>query len=114
MIKRRSAQQPSSVTHLVPDPSAPGRSPSLTLNADTVIAGIRFHLLDRGHAQGVDDQTVHHALCRLKRTQFKADVTRSAWEAMSDPERLQWLLAVSDTAYTLRDDHVAVLKRRRG
>lgn len=99
-------------TTLIPDPSAPARSSCLAISADTLVTGIAFHLVDRKLATAVDEQAARHTLARLRRQRFNATVTRTTWQSMSDPERLQWLLAVSDTAYTLRSDNVAILKRR--
>jgi hypothetical protein len=108
-------------TALVPDPSAPTattsttplqRTTTLTITPETALAGIAYHLIDRKLAVDVDEQATRHALCRLKRQRFSATVSRTTWQSMTDPERLQWLLAICDTAYTLRSDNVAVLKRR--
>lgn len=89
------------------------RSRTIMIHPEMIIAGITFHLIDRGEAVGVDDGSARKALARLRRRQFSAFVPRLAWESMTDRERLDWMLAVSDTVLVVRADRVALLKRRR-
>jgi hypothetical protein len=84
------------------------------IHPEMIIAGIAFHLIDWGEAVGVDDGSARKTLARLRRHQFSAFVPRLVWESMSDRERLDWMLAVSDTVLVVRADRVALLKRRRG
>jgi hypothetical protein len=108
------AAAPASPRTALPEPSAPPRSASIVISAETLVTGIAYHLVERDLATAVDEQAARHALARLKRQRFTATVARATWQQMSDAERLQWLLAVSDTAYALRSDDVAILKRRTG
>jgi hypothetical protein len=84
----------------------------MVLTHEAVVAGIAFHLIDLGRAAAVDAAGVEKTLRRLERGTFVATVERGEWEAMSDATRLDWLLAVSQTAYVLSTDRVAVLGRR--
>ena len=84
----------------------------IVLSHDNIVAGISYHLIDLKHASGVDDDGVKKTARRLERKGFKAFIPRGEWEAMNDGQRLDWLLAVSETAYVLRADRVAVLGRR--
>jgi hypothetical protein len=78
-----------------------------------LLAGIAFHLIDNRHAVAVDDRARQKTLTRLRRHGFRACVERRAWEAMGNAERLDWMLAVSDTTFMMTADRVAILKRRK-
>jgi hypothetical protein len=94
--------------------AAAAGSRTIVIRPEMVVAAIAFHLIDGGQAVGVDDVTARKTLARLRRNGFNAFVPRVIWESMTDRERLEWMLAVSDTVTVLRADRVAVLKRRRG
>ena len=104
---------------------------TLVMSPHKLLSGIAFHLIAaqsamRGSqlrqpwprvrlrlAVSVDDRARQKTLGRLKRHGFRACVTRSAWESMGNGERLDWMLAVSDTTFMLTADRVAILKRRK-
>ena len=91
------------------------RDPARTLlmSPHKLLAGIAFHLIDNRHAVAIDDRARLKTLGRLRRHGFRACVTRSEWESMGNAERLDWMLAVSDTTFMLTADRVAILKRRK-
>jgi hypothetical protein len=78
-----------------------------------LLSGIAFHLIDNRTAVAIDDRARLKALGRLRRHGFRACVARSDWDAMGNAERLDWMLAVSDTTFMLTADRVAILKRRK-
>ena len=86
---------------------------TIVMSPHKLLAGIAFHLIDNRHAMSVDDRARLKTLTRLRRHGFKACIARQAWEAMGNPERLDWMLAVSDTTFMLTADRVAILKRRK-
>ena len=86
---------------------------TIVMSPHKLLAGIAFHLIDNRHATAVDDRARLKTLTRLRRHGFKACVARPAWEAMGNAERLDWMLAVSDTTFMLTADRVAILKRRK-
>jgi hypothetical protein len=87
-------------------------SDRIVLSHQNVVTGIAFHLVDLGRADTVEDGGMQNTLRLLVRGAFVAAVVRGDWEAMSDATRLDWLLAMSQTAYVLSTDRVAVLGRR--
>jgi hypothetical protein len=105
-------QQSGSTRRLSEGRAGRGEARGIVLSHDTVVAGISYHLIDLKHASGVDDDGVKKTARRLERKGFKAYIPSAEWEAMNDGQRLDWLLAVSETAYVLRADRVAVLGRR--
>lgn len=86
---------------------------TLVMSPHKLLAGIAFHLIDNRQAVAVDDRARLKTLTRLRRHGFRACVARSAWESMGNGERLDWMLAVSDTTFMLTADRVAILKRRK-
>lgn len=85
----------------------------LVMSPHKVLGGIAFHLIDTRLAMAVDERARIKTLGRLRRNGFKACITRAEWCAMSDAQRLDWLLAMSDTTYVLTADRTAILKRRK-
>src|SRR5690349_22673424 len=86
---------------------------TLVMSPHKLLSGIAFHLIDNRLAASVDDRARQKTLGRLKRHGFRACVARSEWESMGNAERLDWMLAVSDTTFMLTADRVAILKRRK-
>lgn len=89
-----------------------GAGSRIVLSHQNIVAGIAFHLVDLGRADAVEAGGMEKTLRRLERGAQVATVERGDWEAMSDATRLDWLLAMSQTAYVLSTDRVAVLGRR--
>src|SRR4051794_36168306 len=85
--------------------SAPGTDrQAISFGPDTIVAGIVFHLADEGVGNTVDPTSLASLRRRLKRSREVAIIKRSRWESMSNPQRLEWLLAVSESCYQVRDD----------
>jgi hypothetical protein len=91
----------------------PARATTIVMSPHKLLSGIAFHLIDNRHAVAIDDRARLKTLGRLRRHGFRACVTRTVWEGMGNAERLDWMLAVSDTTFMLTADRVAILKRRK-
>ena len=76
----------------------------LSFDADRVVHGMVFHLLDDHHAERVSEDSIREAFRRLREKSLLLSVAREVWEAMSNRERLEWLLARSgmQTVYSGR------------
>ena len=75
-----------------------GRSAVIRFDCDQILRAICFHLIDDGHARCVSDQSVRQTRDRLTRQHAHFSVARRQWEAMSNRERLEYLLGQSKTA----------------
>lgn len=75
-----------------------------------VTRAISFHLLDTGLATQVKRKSVKRTIARLNRTIACLAIPRDEWIAMTDPQRLQWLLEESGTAVEVTDEGTAVLR----
>lgn len=93
--------------------SAAGReaqsSAVLEFGADTVLTGIVYHLVDEGDAGRVSDDSIRRTRQRLERKNTHLSMARELWESLSNRERLNWLLSMSQTS-ALFDGGVAILK----
>ena len=85
---------------------------SLCFEPERVLCGIVFHVIDEGLARDVSVESLKLALDRLRRRRIRPAIRRSAWVAMSNHDRLEWLLAASRTIPLVREDDVVVLSSR--
>src|SRR5436305_2785339 len=69
----------------------------LCFDPETVGRAIVFHMLDEGLAREVAPDSVRRMVKRLGRRGLSPSLLRSAWEAMTNHERLEWLLSASLT-----------------
>jgi len=87
---------------------------AIAFDADTIVAGILFHLADEGIGSTVDPASLQSLRRRLKRANSNVTVVKRArWESMSNPQRLEWLLAVSESCYQVEDDATIAIGHRR-
>ena len=90
------------------DGAAAATEPVFNFDPDAVVRAIVFHVLDEKLAPEVTAESVRRTVSRLRRTNLRPAIRRSAWRAMSNPERLEWLLSESLTVPLLRPDDDAV------
>ena len=85
----------------------------LCFDPDTVGRAIVFHMLDEGLAREVASDSVRRMVNRLGRRGLRPSILRSAWEAMTNHERLEWLLSASLTVPLMNpDEDVVCLETR--
>ena len=97
-------------------PAGPGRGETrpddestLHFAPETIILGIAYHVLEEGLAREVSAPSMREASARLRRRGVRPAIRRSAWRAMTNHDRLEWLLAVSRSVPLLREDDVMLL-----
>jgi hypothetical protein len=88
-------------------PPAP-RQATLTFDDQRIVAGMVFHLIDDEHATCVSDASIQITRERLQKKNVRLSIAREHWEAMSNRERLEWLLARSHTQ-TVYSGRTAIL-----
>ena len=93
-------------------PSTPEAEAVLQFEPDRIVRAIVFHMLDEGLAREIAPDSARNAVARLRRRAVRPSIRRSAWVAMNNHERLEWLLAESRTVPLLRDDDVVLLGSR--
>src|SRR5258708_23755859 len=84
------------------------RSAVIRFDCDQILRAICFHLIDDGHARSVSDQSVRQTRDRLARQDTHFSVARRQWEAMSNRERLEYLLGQSKTSTVYAGQNVAL------
>jgi hypothetical protein len=92
-----------------------GAAMEWVLNFDPERAGraIVFHMIDEGLAREVEAESVKRTVARLRRRGLRPAIRRSAWELMTNHERLEWLLSETLTVPLMRpDDDVVSLETR--
>jgi hypothetical protein len=92
--------------------SGPDADAVFQFEPDRIVRAIVYHMLDEGLAREIAPDSVHNAVTRLRRRGVRPSIRRSAWVAMNNHERLEWLLAESRTVPLLRDDDVVLLGSR--
>ena len=98
------------------DGKTPARTPQqnvLFFDPDTIVAGILYHFADEGIGSVVEASTIASLRRRLKRMPVATMIKRSRWESMSNPQRLEWLLAISESCFQVRDDATIAIAHRR-
>jgi predicted Fe-S protein YdhL (DUF1289 family) len=81
----------------------------LCFEPDRIVQAIRYHLLDGKAASAVCPESCAESLTRIGAWCQRLTIKRARWAAMSDSERLHWLLEHSRTGIRFRLDGVAVL-----
>ena len=80
---------------------------------EKVGSAIVFHMLDEGLAREVAADSVRRTVSRLRRKNLRPAIRRSAWGAMTNHERLEWLLSESLTVPLMQpEDDVVSLEAR--
>ena len=93
--------------------AARAADPVLCFEPDAVVRAIVFHVLDEGLAREVAAHSVRQTVARLRRRGLRPAIRRSAWQLMTNHERLAWLLSESLTVLLMRpDDDVVLLETR--
>lgn len=92
--------------------SNPESDAVLQFEPDRIVRAIVYHMLDEGLAREIAPDSARNAVARLRRRGVRPSIRRSAWLAMSNHDRLEWLLAESRTVPLLRDDDVVLLGSR--
>lgn len=91
------ANQRSTGTVKSPKISSAPRQTMLSFDEQRIVAGMVFHLIDDEHAERVSDASISVTRERLEKKNVRLSIAREHWEAMSNRERLEWLLARSHT-----------------
>ena len=84
----------------------------LHVSADRIVAGIVFHLLDEGLATCLEPGPLKSAIDRLRANRVRGSIQREVWLAMTNRDRLEWLLEQGSAAVRIRTTGVAVLEFR--
>jgi hypothetical protein len=94
-----------------PAENAAPRSASAVLyfEPEALARAIVFHILDEGLAREVAADSVRQTIARLRRRGLRPAIRRSAWQMMTNHERLEWLLSESLTVPLMRPDDDVVL-----
>ena len=80
---------------------------------DAVARAIVFHMLDEGFAREVAAESVKRMVLRLRRRGLRPAIRRSAWQGMTNHERLEWLLSATLTVPLMKpEDDVVTLEPR--
>ena len=109
---RKTIEHPGSAGDVPQNTAVKAAPKGISFTAAGAVTAIAFHLLDEGIARGVDSESARRSVARLSRSAAAAavaEISRSFWGEMSNPERLAWLLASTETSYDVRRDGLAVL-----
>ena len=80
----------------------------INFEPEAVARAIVFHMLDEGLAREVAGESVRRTVVRLRRRGLRPAIRRSAWQVMTNHERLEWLLSETRTVPLMRPDGVVV------
>ena len=76
----------------------------LSFEPKTAGRAIVFHLLDEGLAREVTAESVKRMVSRLRRRGLRPAIRRGTWEAMTNHERLGWLLSETRTVPLMQSE----------
>jgi hypothetical protein len=101
-----------------PAAQAPGGQAApvlVSFDPDAVVRAIVFHMLDEGLAREVAEESVGRTAAWLRRRGLRPSIRRTAWELMSNHDRLEWLLSESQIVPLMQPDRdVVMLEARDG
>jgi hypothetical protein len=86
---------------------------TVTFTALSAVRGIVFHLLDEKLARRVSDDTIQRTIQRLDARPFSPSIQRGRWLGMTNPQRLEWLLAQTQTITLVEANDTVLLRPRR-
>lgn len=79
----------------------------------SAVRGIAFHLVDERLGRAVAEETMQRTVERLTAKSFSPCIARDRWIMMTNAQRLEWLLAESQTLPLIGADDVVFLRSRR-
>jgi hypothetical protein len=77
--------------------------------AEQAVAAIVFHLIDEHAATAVTEESQARTVGRLRQSPRTLSIHRDFWSAMTNTQRLQWLLDESRTTAAFCSDGAAIL-----
>jgi hypothetical protein len=90
-------------------PSPPTAQEVFRFGPHEIVRALSFHLLDEELATQIKRKSVRRTVARLNREIGCLAIPKGDWAAMSDPQRLEWLLEESHTAVEITEDGTAIL-----
>jgi hypothetical protein len=88
---------------------APKGSDVLSFGPSRIVAGIAFHLVESDTAKTVDPASCDAMVEELRERLQHSFISIDEWIAMSDSQRLEWLLKQSQIGVRMNTDGVAML-----
>jgi hypothetical protein len=85
-------------------PSHVEHARAITLLPHQVLTGICFHLMEERLAALVDARSIERQAARLEEERLRVIIAREEWREMTNRQRLQCLLATSETAFVMIGD----------
>jgi hypothetical protein len=98
-------------TRVTDDPAEPqALDPGILIfSGEQAVQAIEFHLIDENITSGVSTESHARTLVRLSRSPTSLSIRRDFWAAMTNVQRLQWLLDESHTTVAFCSDGMAIL-----
>ena len=91
------------------DPAPAAAVAMYQFDPKSLVRGIVFHLVDEGIAAEVSGDSVRRTIDRLASRKISPSIQRGQWAAMTNRQRMDWLLAESKTAMSVIFGKTAVL-----
>lgn len=87
----------------------------VSFEPEAAVRAIVFHMVDEGLAREVKSESIGRIITQLRRRGLRPSTPRSTWEAMSNHDRLEWLLSETRVVPLMNpDDEVITLEPRDG
>lgn len=86
---------------------------NLRFDAVAAVRGIAFHLVDEKLGREVSPEAMETTIKRLSIKGVFYTIARERWMTMTNPQRLDWLLAETHTLTLIGADDVIYLRARR-
>jgi hypothetical protein len=104
-----------SLTRVAFRPEVPAASSEGTFEFDPqrIMSALTYHVQDEGLASAVCDTCVQATLRRFNQCGTCVNIARSRWSGMTNPQRMEWLLASSRTEVYCSADGKAMFREAR-
>ncbi len=84
--------------------------PTLQFDPQRLMIAISYHVLDEGLATELCPSCITATLRRFEANDTHISLSKSRWSAMSNPQRLEWLLVSSHTDTYSNEDGKAMFR----
>ncbi|MDB5334279.1 MAG: hypothetical protein JWP03_5430 [Phycisphaerales bacterium] len=109
MLRQRKTAAPSGIGN-----ETAAEETILAFDGPAIVRGITYHVIDEGMAGGISEEAARRTLERLQARSIRPTIERSRWGGLSNGERLEWLLAQSQTFLLIGPGNLMLLRSRRG
>ena len=83
----------------------------ISFDSGLLTAGLRYHLREQFGIEQVSSPRLSEAFENLSHSGLHAVIRRSTWEALTDSQRLVWLMEVAGAEFKTNPESTAIVQK---